>query len=701
MLKFIFMPYGVKESSADKLLGSLWDEDFQRAVEFIKLKHGDQRRQSGEPYINHPIEVALILSEVLRDKDTIMAGILHDVLEDTDTSYEELKELFGKTVADIVEGVTKIGKFQFKDIETQKAENYRKLLLSMAKDIRVIVVKLADRLHNMRTLDCFRRDKQVRIAKETLEIFVPIANRLGIWKIKTELEDLCFKYLYPNEYERVKSFVGNTRKDLEDYLRRHFIPILKKVLKDANIQAQITYRPKHLYGIWQKTLKKGIELEDVHDILGVRVIVNTVQECYLILGLVHSTFKPIPGKFDDYISLPKPNLYQSLHTAVIGPKGRVVEVQIRTWEMHERAEKGIAAHWAYKEGRSSKENSIYSWLKSLVESIQGSKNPSELLENVKLELFSEEVFVFTPKGDLKVLPAGATPVDFAYQIHTDIGDHCAGAKVNGRMVPLNYKLQSGDMVEIITHPNKRPNPEWLKFVVTSKAKSKIKAYIKELERERLLAEGRQKLEALSRKLGMPREELLNELVRAVGRDEEEVLLLLGSGKLTKEKVLSIFRVKEQRLVKEEKTEDLLKLEDVGRVQYELAMCCMPLPGEEVYGVVSRGRGLVIHSKECPNLQYILRNVPDKVMKVLWEISNRKHKTRIRLVVKDRIGILGEVSSTIAKWGGNITEARTKSIATGDAIMEFTIDVEDYPTLQRIMQSLKGLEGVETCERIFG
>ena len=690
-----------KSDELRKLFGDIWNEEIKKAIEFIREKHGDQKRQSGEPYINHPIQVALILSEILKDKDTIVAGLLHDVLEDTQTTYDELKEKFGKVVADIVEGVTKIGKFHFKDLQTQMAENYRKLLLSMAKDIRVIIVKLADRLHNMRTLDCFRRDKQVRIARETLEIFVPIANRLGIWKIKTELEDLCFRYLYPQEYMHVKEFVGSTKKDLEDYLKKYFIPSLRESLRDAGIEAHISYRPKHLYGVWQKTIRKGIKLEDVHDVLGVRVIVNTVRECYLVLGIVHSSFKPIPGKFDDYISLPKPNLYQSLHTAVVGPKGKVVEVQIRTWDMHERAERGIAAHWAYKEGLTIRDNGVYSWLKSLLESVQGSKNPSELLENIKLELFSEEVFVFTPKGELKVLPAGATPVDFAYHIHTDIGDHCAGAKVNGRIVPLNYKLQSGDMVEIITHPNKKPNPEWLKFVVTSKAKSKIKAYIKELERRKLLALGREKLEALCKKLEMSKEDVLRRLMHFLNKEEEDILLLLGSGKLTKERILSLFKPQEKKTTKEEKGEDIVKLDDIGKVQYHLSNCCMPLPGEEVYGIVSKGKGLAIHSRECPNLKYMLRNLPDRVVKVLWERSNGKHRSHIRLLVRDRVGMLADVSSIIARSGGNITEAKTKSISTGSAIMEFIIELENYSTLERILKNLRDLEGVELCERVFG
>lgn len=688
------------EEKLFKVLG-YEDSKVKKAIEFIEEKHAGQYRKSGEPYVVHPLEVAIILAELDMDIDTVVAGLLHDVLEDTETTYEELKENFGKDVADIVEGVTKLGKIHFKDVETQKAENYRKLILAFSKDLRVIFVKLADRLHNMKTLQYFSKEKQVRIARETLEIYVPIANRLGLWKIKTELEDLCFMYLYPKEYEEVKNFVGNTKKELEDYLKRLFIPKLKEELKRAGIRAQVFYRPKHLYGIWQKALRKGIKLEDVHDILGVRVIVDTVQECYLVLGLVHSVFKPVPGKFDDYISLPKPNLYQSLHTTVIGPKGRMVEVQIRTWEMHERAEKGIAAHWAYKEGKSVKDGGVYSWLKGLVESIKGSKNPQELLENLKLELFSEEVFVFTPKGDLVVLPKGATPVDFAYHIHTDIGNHCAGAKVNGRLVPLNYKLQNGDMVEIITNPNKKPNQEWLNFVVTSKAKSRIKAVLKELERERYIQIGKEKFELYLQKLGIGREVLLNKLIEETkAKTEEELYLLLGSGKLSKERVFSLFR-KTQNEKPPERVEDIIHIDGLGNVLHTLAECCNPLPGEEVYGVISRGKGLVIHSKDCPNLKHLWSVSPEKVIKVLWSKSQGLHPVRLRLIVKDRMGILGEVTTTIAKSGANITEARTKSLPSGQALMDFTLQVENYQSFLKVKEALKGLEGVESVQRLMG
>ncbi|ADC89808.1 (p)ppGpp synthetase I, SpoT/RelA [Thermocrinis albus DSM 14484] len=688
----------------DTLLTLLREEDREyvsQVVEYIQEKHAGQKRASGEPYVIHPLQVAIILAKLGLDRDTVVAGLLHDILEDTSTTYQELKERFGKRVADIVEGVTKLGKVQFKDVKTEKAENYRKLLLAMAKDIRVILVKLADRLHNMKTLGHLPREKQIRIAKETMEIYVPIANRLGIWSIKTELEDLCFMFLYPAEYERVKSFVKANREQLKDYLRKHFIPVLKTHLEHHGLQAEITYRPKHLYGIWQKTIRKGIRLEDVHDILGVRVIVNTVPECYLVLGILHNIFKPVPGKFDDYISLPKPNLYQSLHTTVIGPKGKMVEVQIRTWEMHERAEKGVAAHWAYKEGKTPHDQSVYAWLKSLVESIQGSTNPSDLLENIRLELFSEEVFVFTPKGDLLVLPKGSTPVDFAYHIHTDIGHHCAGAKVNGRIVSLDYKLQNGDVVEIITSPQKKPSPEWLKFVVTSRARNKIKAFLREQQKEATLAEGRQVLESLARKLNMGKDQLLALLKEKLKVSEEDTLLLMGSGKLTRERILHLLGYKKQ----EEKHSDarsspVLSLEGLGKVMYQIAVCCSPLPGEEVYGVISKGKGLVVHSAQCPNLQYMALKAPERVMKLEWPSSEGKHPVRLRLSVKDRVGILAEVTSAMAKVGANITEARTRSLSTGNALMEFTVELRDYQHLLTLQKALMEVEGVEWVQRLF-
>ena len=697
----------VKEAELDELIKDIKlryedeEEKIDRAYEYILEKHKDQKRKSGEPYVVHPLSVAKILADMNMDLTTVVAGMLHDVLEDTDATYEEIKELFGEEVATIVEGVTKIGKIKFKDLKEAQAENFRKLIIATAKDIRVVIVKLADRLHNMRTLGFLPREKRIRIAKETLEIYAPIAHRLGMWEIKRDLEDLAFKHLYPKEYEKVKKFVNQSLEDLERYLKKFIIPKVKEELEKAGIKAEITYRPKHLYSIWQKTIRKNIKLEEVHDILGVRIIVDTVAQCYSALGIVHSIFKPVPGKFKDYISLPKPNLYQSLHTTVIGPKGRLVEFQIRTWEMHERAEKGIASHWAYKEGKEkAQEGEIFGWLRDLVENIQGSKDPSEVLDNIKRELFSEEVFVFTPKGDLVVLPAGATPVDFAYYIHTEVGNHCAGAKVNGRIVPLNYRLKSGDQVEIITSPHKKPNPDWLKFVVTSRAKNRIKQYIKRLERERLLEQGRKLFEKLKEASGLTEEGLLEKLRSKVRfKDTEELLLALGSGKLDPKKLLSLLFGKSKEKKTEEEERGQVSLEGLKDIMFLISKCCRPVPGDEVYGVVSKGKGIVVHEKNCPNLRYLREHFPEKVFKVDLK-SGGKFKTRIRVKAKDRIGMLSDISRSIADKGSNIWEAVTKASADGSAILDFTIDVTSKKQLEEIMESIKAVEGVESCRRLY-
>ncbi|EDP75175.1 bifunctional (p)ppGpp synthetase/guanosine-3',5'-bis(diphosphate) 3'-pyrophosphohydrolase [Hydrogenivirga sp. 128-5-R1-1] len=674
-----------------------------RAFEFVSEKHSGQLRKSGEPYVIHPLEVAKTLAELNMDSTTVIAGLLHDTLEDTDTTYEEIEELFGKDVADIVEGVTKIGKIKFKNLREAQAENFRKLILATAKDIRVVVVKLADRLHNMKTLNHLRRDKRIRIAEETLEVYAPIAHRLGIWEIKRSLEDLSFKYLYPKEYERVRKFVSQSLEDLEVYLKKFVIPKVREEIKKAGIKAEVTYRPKHLYSIWQKTIRKNIGLEEVHDLLGVRIIVDTIQECYVVLGLIHSLFKPVPGKFKDYISLPKPNLYQSLHTTVVAPKGRMVEFQIRTREMHLRAERGIAAHWAYKEGRERvQEEEVFSWLRSLVENIQGSKNPSEVLDNLKRELFSEEVFVFTPKGDLIVLPVGATPIDFAYHIHTEVGNHCAGAKVNGRIVPLNYRLQSGDQVEIITSPAKKPNPDWLKFVVTSRAKNRIKHYIRQVERENLLSEGKRLFEKARESVNMSQEEFLEKLRKKVRfKDEEELYIALGSGKLSVSKVVSLLSPKKKASTEKSRGRGRGRatMDGLEGVMYEMGSCCNPVPGDEIYGVVTRGKGIVLHEKGCSNLRYVAEHFPEKVFRVKLKPEG-KFKTKIRIKARDRIGILSEIAKNIAESGSNIWESTTRTTGDGTAFMDFTIDVTNKKHLRDVMKSIKSVEGVEACSRLY-
>ncbi|RUM28653.1 MAG: guanosine-3',5'-bis(diphosphate) 3'-pyrophosphohydrolase [Aquifex sp.] len=672
-------------------------ELISRAYEFAKERHGNQKRKTGEPYIVHPLNVSLILSELGMDIETVVAGLLHDVLEDTQTSYDELKEIFGENVANLVEGVTKIGKIKYK---SEQAENYRKLMLATAKDPRVIILKLADRLDNMKTLWVFREEKRKRIALETLEIFAPLAHRLGVWKIKNELEDLAFKYLYPEEYEKVKNFVQQSKKELENYLKKYVIPKVKEALENYGIAAEIQYRSKHYYSIWEKTKRKGIRLEDVHDILGVRIIVDTVPKCYTVLGIIHSLFKPIPGKFKDYISLPKPNLYQSLHTTVIADKGKLVEFQIRTWEMHERAEKGIASHWAYKEGIKPDDSQIYAWLRELVESIQGSVNSSELLENLKNNLFFEEIFVFTPKGDLVVLPKGSTPVDFAYKIHTDIGNHCMGAKVNGRIVPLNYKLQNGDMVEIITHPNKTPSYEWLSFVKTSKAKSKIKQFLKQQEKERYLNEGKRILERIRSKLNLSYEELLEKIREKIRFDkEEELLLVLGKRKISAANLLKLLLPKEKDVeIPEEKNEILIYLDDLSNIKYEIAECCKPVPGDEVFGVITRVKGLVLHEAHCPNLKNVLKTNPEKVKRIKWQ-GRGKFKTDIRIIAKDRIGLLSDIAQVISQTNSNIYLSQTRTKDTY-AIMDFTIDVKDKKHLKEICEKIKQVESIEQCKRLY-
>ncbi len=678
-------------------------ENIKKAYRFATEKHSNQQRKSGEPFIVHPVSVARILSDLNMDATSVVAGFLHDTLEDTDTTYEEIESLFGKEVADIVEGVTKIGRIKFRNVKEAQAENFRKLILATAKDIRVVIVKLADRLHNMQTLGHLRREKRLKIAEETLEVYAPLAHRLGIWEIKRNLEDLSFKYLYPKEYERVRSFVSQSVEDLESYLKRFVIPKVKEALKTARIEAQITYRPKHLYSVWQKTIRKNIKLEEVHDLLGVRIIVNSIPECYAVLGLIHSLFTPVPGKFKDYISLPKPNLYQSLHTTVIAPKGRMVEFQIRTYDMHLRAEKGVAAHWSYKEGRDfNSADRVFSWLRDLVENIQGSKNPSEVLDSLKGELFSEEVFVFTPKGDLVVLPAGATPVDFAYHIHTEVGNRCVGAKVNGRLVPLNYRLRSGDQVEIITSPNKKPNPDWLKFVVTSKAKNRIKHYVRQLERERFIAEGKKLFDKLRDNLNISKEELLQKLKRKVSfKDEEDLFLALGSGKLAVNKLASLlFKKKRTEHIKPKKEAGKASVDGLEGVMYEIARCCYPVPGDEIYGVITRGKGLVLHEKGCSNLNYIAKHFPEKVTRVRLKPEG-KFKTRIRVRARDRIGILSEITRSIADKGSNIWESSSRTTTEGMALMDFTIDVSDKKHLKEVLSSIKAVEGVESCSRLYG
>ena len=629
------------------------------------------------------------------DIPTVVAGVLHDVVEDTDATVEEIEKLFGKEVALLVDGLTKLDKHQFRSKDEANAENFRKLLLATAKDIRTLIIKLVDRLDNLRSLGIFKPEKRQRIARETLLVYAPLAHLLGIWEIKSQLEDLSFKYLYPEEYERVKNFVGKARKELEEYLKKYIIPPLREELKKANINAEIKYRSKHLYSIWEKTKRKGISLEEVHDILGVRVITDTVAQCYSVLGIVHQLWKPVAGKFKDYISTPKPNLYQSLHTTVVGPKGRWVEFQIRTWDMHYIAEKGIAAHWAYKQGKKPKpqEEKIAQALRDLVESFNNPQEYKEITEKLRSEL-EKEIFVYTPKGDVIALPKGATPVDFAYAIHTELGNHCVGAKVDGRMVPLDYKLQTGERVEILTSPNKKPSPEWLKFVKTAKARQKIKQFLKKELEKTLLEEGKKIWKSISAKYNLSLEEVLQKTKKG----EKEFFLLLAKGKVSERWVLSHFLTRRgERKEGETPEEGVLNWKDFKGIKYSVARCCHPLPGEEVKAVIQKGKGLVIHSKNCPNLKNLERVAPEKVFTVRWE-QKGLFPVPLRVVAYDYIGLLGDISSIFAQKGVNIVKAETSSKGN-KAYLNIVGLFKDYNHLKEVESAILKLPKVLEVKRV--
>ena len=696
-------------------LDYLSEEDrkqIENATHYIIEKHKNQFRKSGEPYYIHPIESAIILADLKLDKTSILSALLHDVVEDTDTSLEEIEKLFGQNVANIVDGVTKIGKYQFESKEEEEAENFRKMLVSMANDIRVILVKLADRLHNARTFEFLPEEKQKKKAKETLEIYAPLAARLGLWKIKSELEDISFKYLYPEEYKKVVTFLAESKERQEKYLKEKVIPIIKELLEKHNIKADIQYRSKHLYSIFEKTKRKGLKLSDIYDVYGVRILVDTVKDCYLTLGILHSEFKPVPGRFKDYISLPKSNLYQALHTTIVGPEGKFVEVQIKTHQMHKIAEEGIAAHWRYKGGEKLSEKDLKSfvWLKNILESIK--QNPSkELISTVKGDLIQDEIFVFTPKGDLIKLPVGATPVDFAYAIHTQVGNKCKGAKVNGRLVPLNTKLKSGDVVEIITSPYKKPSRHWLDFVVTSKAKTNIKHYINKLERKRALKFGEKLLDRILKKIRKDISKLTEEekeklIKRFNFKHFEDLLVAIGDGKISLNKVLRVLQGKEEEKTKKtshqkSSSESVIEVDGISNLLCHTAKCCKPIPGDEIVGIITKGKGITIHMKDCPNAQKILSEHPEKKVDIKWreDLSNAYYNVSLRVISEDRPGLLAEVSSAIASQKSNISNANIRTRADGKAINDFIISIKNKDHLNKVISAIKTVKGVDEAFRL--
>lgn len=684
-------------------------ELIKKAYDYSAELHKDQVRLSGEPYINHPIETAYTLAELKMDEYCISAGLLHDVLEDTLVSYEELSKEFGEEIAQLVDGVTKIGKIQFTSKADRRAENYRKMLIAMAKDIRVIIIKLADRLHNIKTLDFQPPDKREAIARETLEIYTPIANRLGMAKIKSELEDLSFKYIKPEVYEYLRAEVDKRIAQRGDYVER-VKEIIKKLLADHNIQCEVSGRPKHLYSINQKMERQKISLYQIYDLIAFRIIVKSIKECYEVLGIIHSQWKPVPGRFKDYIAVPKPNMYQSLHTTVIGPEGERIEIQIRTEEMHRIAEFGIAAHWKYKEGRvrALKEEERFAWLRQILEYQKESKDAKDFIESIKTDIFSDEVYVFTPKGDVIVLPRGSTIVDFAYAIHSEVGNHCIGAKVNGKIVTLKYELQTGDIAEIITSTQQRPSADWLKFVKTSKAKSKIRQFVKQTQIQKSIEIGKELLDKALKKNELSLSKLtkqdISKLLKIFNvKQEDDLYSQIGFGKLSAYTVVNELIPEDKR--KEIKTVDAPKespkegivIKELDGVLIKFAKCCNPLPGDPIVGFISRGKGISIHHPDCPN---IINAEPYRIIQASWDPSKKLLRPiKIRVECIDEPGLLTNISSSISKENVNISEAKIATLPEKTAVCDFKILVSDVNMLNKVIRSVEKVKGVYSVQRV--
>lgn len=682
------------------------------AYRFSSEAHSSQKRIEGSPYIEHPIAVASILADMKMDTATIAAGLLHDTIEDTGTATEDIKRLFGEDITFLVEALTKLSRMEFKTKEEAQAENFRKMLLAMSEDVRVMLIKFADRLHNMRTLQHLHESKRQRIASETLDIYAPIANRLGIGWLKTEFEDLSFKFLMPELYTELVRKVAKRREEQEGYIGE-VAEIVKNKLKEEGLPGDVSGRIKHYYGIYQKMQKQRITFEQVHDVLGLRIITDTNANCYAILGLIHSLWTPIPGRFKDYIGVPKSNMYQSLHTTVIGPKGERVEFQIRTSEMHRIAEQGIASHWKYKEkGEVDERSSRYiSWLRDLVQAQKELADAEDFLEAVKGEVVPEVVYVFTPKGEIKEMPVGSTPVDFAYSIHTQVGHRCVGAKVNGRIVPLKYALRNGDTVEIITSPAHGPSRDWLKFVITQRARSRIKQWIKAEERKQSIELGVKLLEGELRRHELSpsilKSEDIQRLIKSFGvQSLDDLYMSIGYRKLSPHQVVN-------RLMPERPAEEVpvtvkiskpskelkgISIKGIDNVLYHTAKCCFPIPGDSLVGFVTRGKGVTIHRKDCSNLERF--TVDDaRLVDVEWKSAGDVTlPARLFVETVDRPGILANLSALISSVNVNISHLEASSTQDKRAHLIFILEVKDKSQLSALTQKIAQMEGVLMVSR---
>jgi len=698
-------------------------ELLRKAYIFSAVEHKGQTRASGEPYLVHPLEVAAVLAEMRMDPVCVAVGLLHDVLEDTLTDPERLKEYFGPDVLHIVEGVTKIGKIPFSTSEERQAENYRKMLLAMVDDVRVILVKLADRLHNMRTLQYLPEERRVRIAGETMDIYAPLAGRLGMSKVKNELEDLAFQYLEPAAYKDLAARVGERRQQATQFIDKVKATVAEK-LATAGLEAAVEGRIKRLYSIFQKLRRQRIDLDQVYDFVAMRVMVKTVPDCYAALGVLHNLWRPVPGRIKDFIAMPRPNGYQSLHTSVIGDEGHPFEVQIRTQEMHRVAEEGIAAHWKYKEGRTGfdKDDQAFSWLRQLLEWQQEVKDPHEFLNSLKLDLYPEEVYCFTPKGEVKMLPRGASPVDFAYAIHTEVGHQCTGARVNGKIVPLRYKLKNGDIVEILTGTGHHPSRDWLGFTVTNKAKARIRHYLNNAEKQQALEIGRRHLERELKRYDLSMKKLLQDagageaLAQELGAGTrlDDLLVAIGYGKVSVRQVLARL-VPPDRLEKPPAPdkprpvvdavkrflrvgEDRIKVKGTDELLVYRAKCCSPIRGEPIVGYITRGKGVSVHAQSCPNVTNLLYD-PERRIAVEWQSGeDGSYEVRLSVDLEDRPGALAAVTAVLAAMQTDIRDAQVRTFDDRTASIELTIRISDLKHLDKVVRSVRGVAGVIEVER---
>ncbi|SHI03470.1 RelA/SpoT family protein [Sporanaerobacter acetigenes] len=696
-----------------------------KAYNFAESAHEGQYRNSGEKFFIHPYNVAMILADLNMDTSTIIAGLLHDVLEDTDVTYETLAEEFGEEVANLVEGVTKLKKLNYKTKQESQAENLRKMVVAMAKDIRVIIIKLADRLHNMRTLEYMSDEKKKEKALETLEIYAPLAHRLGISKIKWELEDLSLRYLDPEGYYDLVDKVSKQRKEREAYIQ-FIIDMLKTKIDEMEIPCEISGRPKSFYSIYRKMVYQNKNFEQIFDLTAIRVIVDTVKDCYGVLGIVHTMWKPIPGRFKDYIAMPKPNMYQSLHTTVIGPQGEPFEVQIRTWEMHRTAEYGIAAHWKYKEGTIKADNfdEKLTWLRQMLEWQKEMKDPKEFMESLKIDFFTDEVFVFTPKGDVINLPNGSTPIDFAYRVHTAVGNNCVGAKVDGRIVPLDYKLKNGNIVEVITSANSTgPSRDWLKIVKSSQAKSKIRQWFKREERDLNIVKGKDILEKEVKRQGYKLTEMLKEdWLKSIASklslsSVDDLYAGLGYGSITLSQVIpklkefhkDYYKLRDEKNLlesnsnvyapkKENRFTQGVTVKGVDNIKVRFSKCCNPVPGDEIVGYITRGRGVSVHRKDCPNIKDLASH--ERYIEVEWATNEKaSYQAEIQIKASDRPGLLTDITQRITDVNLTVTSLNARTNKEKLVVMNITLETKDVEQLKDLMKKIKRIKGVIDVYRV--